>query len=132
MVVISTLNEAVNLPWVIRRMPLYANEVFSVGGCSHNRQGSKPLGRKDTEICIPSRMGEARSRVAAEPAALVRHRVPAHRRTPRYMLARSRSEGISKVEVSQVVARKRALAARSRLHNSAERDGSPTCRKSGG
>lgn len=35
-VVIPTLNEAMNLPWVIRRMPSYVDEVVIVDGRSHD------------------------------------------------------------------------------------------------
>ena len=132
MVAIPTLNEAVNLPWVMRKMPSYVDEVVSVGGRSHNRQGSKPFGCKGTDICIRSRIGAPGSRVVYEPLPLVRHHVPAHRGTLRYMPARSRSEGISKAQVSQVAGRKRALAARSRLHNPAEQDSSQHAGKSSG
>ncbi|MEK0157018.1 glycosyltransferase family 2 protein [Arthrobacter oryzae] len=36
-VVIPTLNEAMNLPWVLRRMPSYVDEVVIVDGRSHDR-----------------------------------------------------------------------------------------------
>jgi hypothetical protein len=67
------------------------------------------LGCEETEICIRSKMGAPGSRIVYEPAALVRHHVPASRGTVHYMLSRSWSEGISKAQVSQVVGHKRAL-----------------------
>jgi hypothetical protein len=54
-------------------------------------------------------MGSPGCRIVYEPAALVRHHVPASRGTIRYMLSRSWSEGISKAQVSHVVGHKRAL-----------------------
>src|SRR5438046_10648275 len=54
-------------------------------------------------------MGATGSRIEYEPAALVRHHVPAERGTLRYMLSRSWSEGISKAQVSHIVGQKRAL-----------------------
>ncbi|WP_235564337.1 glycosyltransferase family 2 protein [Arthrobacter sp. Soil762] len=82
-----------------------------VGGfnVSLGRQGTKPLGCEETEICIRSKMGAPGSRIVYEPAALVRHHVPADRGTIPYMLSRSWSEGISKAQVSQIVGHKRAL-----------------------
>jgi glycosyltransferase involved in cell wall biosynthesis len=118
------------LDWIVgcsyRGMPKVASEVRNVIGANMSfrlevlhqvggfnldlgRQGTKPLGCEETEICIRSRMGTPGSRIVYEPAALVRHHVPAQRGTFRYMLARSWSEGISKAQVSQVVGHKRAL-----------------------
>jgi GT2 family glycosyltransferase len=118
------------LDWIVgcshRGLPRVASEVRNVIGANMSfrldvlrqvggfnlalgRQGSKPLGCEETEICIRSRIGAPGSRIVYEPAAVVRHHVPAHRGTLRYMLARSWSEGISKAQVSQVVGHKRAL-----------------------
>ncbi|MDQ0924737.1 GT2 family glycosyltransferase [Pseudarthrobacter sp. W1I19] len=85
--------------------------IRTVGGFNHSlgRQGSTPLGCEETEICIRSTMGAPGCRIVYEPAALVRHHVPANRGTVRYMLSRSWSEGISKAQVSHVVGHKRAL-----------------------
>ncbi|WP_411374822.1 glycosyltransferase family 2 protein [Arthrobacter sp. MPF02] len=118
------------LDWIVgcshRGMPRVASEVRNViganmsfrlevlrqvGGFNHSlgRQGSIPLGCEETEICIRSRMGSPGSRIVYEPAAVVRHHVPASRATLRYMLSRSWSEGLSKAQVSQIVGHKRAL-----------------------
>ncbi|MCO4272852.1 glycosyltransferase [Pseudarthrobacter sp. HLT3-5] len=118
------------LDWIVgcshRGMPKVASEVRNVIGAnmsfrlealrqvggfnlSLGRQGTLPLGCEETEICIRSRMGSPGSRIVYEPAALVRHHVPAERGTLRYMLSRSWSEGISKAQVSRVVGHKRAL-----------------------
>lgn len=85
--------------------------IRTVGGfnLSLGRRGSTPLGCEETEICIRSKMGAPGCRVVYEPAALVRHHVPANRGTIRYMLSRSWSEGISKAQVSHIVGHKRAL-----------------------
>ena len=85
--------------------------VRTVGGfnVSLGRQGSTPLGCEETELCIRAKIGAPGSRIVYEPAALVRHHVPASRGTIRYMLSRSWSEGISKAQVSHVVGHKRAL-----------------------
>jgi GT2 family glycosyltransferase len=118
------------LDWIVgcshRGLPRVASEVRNViganmsfrldvirkvGGFNHSlgRQGSTPLGCEETEICIRSKMGSPGCRIVYEPAALVRHHVPANRGTVRYMLSRSWSEGISKAQVSHVVGHKRAL-----------------------
>ncbi|WP_426997065.1 glycosyltransferase family 2 protein [Pseudarthrobacter sp. N5] len=118
------------LDWIVgcshRGLPRVASEVRNVIGANMSfrldvlqrvggfnlalgRQGTRPLGCEETEICIRSTMGAPGSRIVYEPAALVRHHVPAHRGTLRYMLARSWSEGISKAQVSHVVGHKRAL-----------------------
>ena len=85
--------------------------LVQVGGfnTSLGRQGTVPLGCEETEICIRATIGSPGSRVVYEPAAVVRHSVPAARGTLRYMLSRSWSEGISKARVSQIVGHKRAL-----------------------
>ena len=118
------------LDWIVgcshRGMPTVAAEVRNVIGANMSfrlealrqvggfnvalgRQGTLPLGCEETEICIRSTMGAPGSRIVYEPAALVRHHVPAERGTVRYMLSRSWSEGISKAQVSHIVGHKRAL-----------------------
>ncbi len=118
------------LDWIVgcshRGLPQVASEVRNVIGAnmsfrfdvirkvggfnlSLGRRGLTPLGCEETEICIRSTMGAPGCRIVYEPAALVRHHVPAVRGTIRYMLSRSWSEGISKAQVSHVVGHKRAL-----------------------
>ncbi|CAA9277390.1 MAG: hypothetical protein AVDCRST_MAG83-3817 [uncultured Arthrobacter sp.] len=118
------------LDWIVgcshRGMPRVACEVRNVIGAnmsfrlgvirqmggfnlSLGRQGSVPSGCEETEICIRSTMGAPGSRIVYEPAAVVRHHVPANRGTFRYLLARSWAEGVSKARVSHVVGYKRAL-----------------------
>ncbi|HSU47050.1 MAG TPA: glycosyltransferase family 2 protein [Arthrobacter sp.] len=121
---------AEELDWIVgcshRGLPRVASEVRNVIGAnmsfrlevlrqvggfnqSLGRKGSLPLGCEETEICIRSTMGAPGSRIVYEPAALVRHHVPAERGSLRYMLSRSWSEGISKAQVSHIVGQKRAL-----------------------
>ena len=123
------------LDWIVgcshRGMPKVASEVRNVIGANMSfrvdivkqvggfnvalgRQGAKPLGCEETEICIRSVMGSPGSRVVYEPAALVHHHVPAHRGTLQYMLARSWSEGTSKAQMSHFVGHKRALGSERR------------------
>ncbi|MEA5456672.1 glycosyltransferase family 2 protein [Sinomonas sp. JGH33] len=118
------------LDWIVgcthRGLPRIASEVRNVIGANMSfrrdvllqvggfnvalgRKGSVPLGCEETEICIRSTVGAPGSRVVYEPAAVVRHFVPATRGTLKYMVARSWSEGISKAQVSQLVGHKRAL-----------------------
>ena len=98
------------LDWIVgcshRGLPRVASEVRNVIGANMSfrldvvrqaggfnlalgRRGSVPLGCEETEICIRSKMGSPGCRIVYEPAALVRHHVPAYRGTVRYMLARS-------------------------------------------
>ncbi|WP_077489774.1 glycosyltransferase family 2 protein [Sinomonas mesophila] len=123
------------LDWIVgcthRGLPRVASEVRNVIGANMSfrrdvllqvggfnvglgRLGSVPLGCEETEICIRSTIGTPGSRVVYEPAAVVRHFVPAARGTFRYMLARAWSEGISKAHVSQLVGHKRALGSERR------------------
>lgn len=123
------------LDWIVgcsyRGMPKVATEVRNIIGANMSfraevirqvggfnvalgRQGTKPVGCEETEICIRSVMGSPGSRVVYEPAALVHHHVPAQRATLRYMLARSWSEGTSKAQMSHVVGHKRALGSERR------------------
>ena len=74
------------------------------------RVGTLPLGCEETELCIRAAIQDANGRVVYEPAALVRHHVPAARGTFRYMLSRAWSEGISKAQVSRLSGRIHALA----------------------
>ncbi|KRE73008.1 glycosyltransferase family 2 protein [Arthrobacter sp. Soil762] len=102
------------LDWIVgcsQNMSFRREVLRQVGGfnLSLGRQGTLPLGCEETEICIRSKIGSPGSRIVYEPAALVRHHVPADRGTLRYMLSRSWSEGISKAQVSRVVGQKRAL-----------------------
>jgi hypothetical protein len=81
-------------------------EVFAeVGGFRSGvgRVGTRPLGCEETELCIRAlkRWPEASFRL--EPAARVRHLVPAERGTWRYFRARCFAEGLSKALVARLV-----------------------------
>jgi GT2 family glycosyltransferase len=123
------------LDWIVgcshRGMPKVATEVRNIIGANMSfrvgtirqvggfnvalgRQGTKPVGCEETEICIRSVMASPGSRVVYEPGALVQHHVPARRGTLSYMLARSWSEGTSKAQMSHVVGHKRALGSERR------------------
>ncbi|WP_120520928.1 glycosyltransferase family 2 protein [Arthrobacter celericrescens] len=118
------------LDWIVgcsyTGMPRVASEVRNVIGAnmsfrrsvlrrvggfnlSLGRKGTLPLGCEETEICIRSRMGSPGGRIVYEPAALVRHHVPAERGKVRYILSRSWSEGLSKAQVSELVGHNRTL-----------------------
>lgn len=51
-VVIPTLNEAMNLPWVIRRMPSYVDEVVIVDGRSHDHTVDVARALRDDVIVV--------------------------------------------------------------------------------
>ncbi len=76
-----------------------------VGGFDErvSRRGAAPVGCDDTEFCIRVAQQVPGSRVVSEPAAVVRHRVPAARGTWRYLRSRSLWEGRSKAMVASMV-----------------------------
>ncbi|MFB9821713.1 MULTISPECIES: glycosyltransferase family 2 protein [Arthrobacter] len=87
-------------------------DVFErVGGfnASLGRQGDRPLGCEETELCLRASMASPGTRVVYEPAAVVRHHVPATRGTLRYMLSRAWSEGVSKAQVTRLLGRSQIL-----------------------
>lgn len=90
----------------------FRSDVFErVGGfnASLGRQGDRPLGCEETELCLRASMGSPGTRVVYEPAAVVRHHVPATRGTLRYMLSRAWSEGVSKAQVTRLLGRSQIL-----------------------
>lgn len=79
--------------------------VFAVaGGFSHDvgRTGARPTGCEETELCIRARRALPGSRIVHEPAARVRHHVPAIRATFGYFRSRCFNEGLSKATVAQL------------------------------
>jgi len=66
---------------------------------------------EETEFCIRVSQAYPGLRWIYEPRAWVRHRVPSHRCTWRYFLARSRMEGSAKAALVSAVGRESALAA---------------------
>ncbi|MGC0423035.1 glycosyltransferase family 2 protein [Embleya sp. AB8] len=75
------------------------------------RIGTRPLGGEETELCIRAAARHRGGRLGYEPAAVVRHRVPAARCTWRYFRARCWAEGLSKAAVGRHAGTDRALAA---------------------
>ncbi len=81
-----------------------------VGGFDErvSRKDAAPVGCDDTEFCIRVAQRLPGSRVVSEPAAVVRHRVPATRGTWAYLRSRSLWEGRSKATVAAMVGAPRA------------------------
>jgi len=67
------------------------------------RVGTRPVGCEATDLCIRAARTDGGAGVVYEPAARVRHRVPASRGTVRYFVSRCYSEGRSKAIVSALV-----------------------------
>jgi glycosyltransferase involved in cell wall biosynthesis len=90
-----------------RRELLEAAGSFQTG---MGRIGTRPLGCEETELCI---RGSQRVRDAFyiyDPAAVVRHTVPATRGSWRYFVSRCYSEGLSKAHVAELVGAEAGLA----------------------
>lgn len=75
------------------------------------RVGSHPAGCEETELCIRLLRNRPDARIVYEPAARVRHRVPAQRLSWRYFRSRCFAEGVSKALVAGRVGAQDALAA---------------------
>ncbi|MFE2868125.1 glycosyltransferase family 2 protein [Embleya sp. NPDC059259] len=75
------------------------------------RVGTRPLGCEETELCIRAAARHRGGTIGYEPAAVVRHRVPAARATWRYFRARCWAEGLSKAAVGRHAGTGTALAA---------------------
>jgi GT2 family glycosyltransferase len=74
------------------------------------RVGTRPLGGEETELCIRAVRESDGGRLLYEPAAAVRHRVPAGRCCWAYFRARCYAEGLSKAAVSKHTGSGPALA----------------------
>lgn len=74
------------------------------------RVGTRPLGGEETELCIRAVRTSPGGRLLYEPAAAVRHRVPAGRCRWAYFRARCYAEGLSKAAVSRHTGALSALA----------------------
>jgi hypothetical protein len=74
------------------------------------RVGTRPLGGEETELCIRAVRDSRGGRLVYEPAAAVRHRVPAGRCRWSYFRARCYAEGLSKAAVSRHTGTQSALA----------------------
>lgn len=89
-------------------------EVFvEAGGFREDvgRVGTRPMGCEETELCVRARQRWPERGFLYEPAARVRHRVPASRATFRYFAARCYAEGRSKALVVDSVGSRDGLAA---------------------
>ena len=82
------------------------------GGFRHDlgRIGTRPLGGEETEFCIRALLGGEGGTLVYQPAAVVRHRVPAGRGTWGYFRARCFGEGLSKATVRRHAGARAALA----------------------
>jgi glycosyltransferase involved in cell wall biosynthesis len=81
-------------------------ELFaSIGGfrTGIGRIGTLPVGCEETELCIRARQRWPERELLFQPAARVRHRVPAIRGAWAYFWSRCYAEGISKAQVAHFV-----------------------------
>ncbi|MFE1903364.1 glycosyltransferase family 2 protein [Streptomyces gardneri] len=87
-------------------------EVIAAGGFRTDlgRVGKRPLGCEETELCLRVAARRPAAVLLHEPAAAVRHRVPAARATWAYFVARCYAEGLSKARVAQLGSTRAALA----------------------
>lgn len=90
-----------------RRLSILAAGGFDV---STGRGRGRPLGGEETELSIRIAHHFPGARIRYEPAARVRHFVPARRSTFRYFLERCYAEGLSKARVTSLAGRERGLA----------------------
>lgn len=83
-----------------------------LGGFAHGigRIGTRPLGAEETELSIRLGRRWPHRTIVYEPAAGVRHRVPASRSTFRYFRSRCYAEGLSKAAVAKLVGAGNALS----------------------
>jgi GT2 family glycosyltransferase len=74
------------------------------------RVGTRPLGCEETELCIRISRQYPDGKFLHEPAAVVRHYVPAQRATWSYFRSRCYSEGLSKAVVTRLAGAGAALS----------------------
>ena len=120
--------------WVVgcsyRGLPLTRYQVRNLIGCNMSvrrsvlqmtggfrsdlgRNGENAAGCEETEFFIRIKKKLPTQQVVYEPAARVRHHVPASRSTWRYFFARCRAEGKSKAAVVRLVGRQTGLSSES-------------------
>ncbi|MEU3428563.1 glycosyltransferase family 2 protein [Streptomyces gardneri] len=87
-------------------------EVVAVGGfrADLGRVGTRPLGCEETELCLRIAARRPDAVLLHEPAAAVRHRVPAVRATWAYFVSRCYAEGLSKAQVARIGGTRAALS----------------------
>ena len=91
----------------------WRKEVFDdVGNFRHGigRVGSIPRGCEETELCIRARQRWPERVFLYEPAARIKHQVPAKRATWGYFRSRCYGEGLSKAAISRFVGAKDGLS----------------------
>nr|WP_306314147.1 glycosyltransferase family 2 protein [Streptomyces hydrogenans] len=74
------------------------------------RVGTRPLGCEETELCLRIADRRPDAVLLHEPAAAVRHHVPATRATWAYFVARCYAEGLSKAHVARLGSSRAALS----------------------
>lgn len=86
--------------------------LHELGGFVHGigRIGTRPLGAEETELSIRLGRRWPDRTIMYEPAAGVRHRVPASRSNFRYFRSRCYAEGLSKAAVAKLVGAGNALS----------------------
>ncbi|MEU9040150.1 MULTISPECIES: glycosyltransferase family 2 protein [unclassified Kitasatospora] len=91
-------------------------ELLAAGGFRTDlgRVGTRPLGCEETELCLRLAERHPRALLLYEPAAAVRHHVPAGRATWAYYRARCYAEGRSKAVVARHSGARAALASERR------------------
>ncbi|MER6310494.1 glycosyltransferase family 2 protein [Streptomyces sp. NPDC001657] len=87
-------------------------EIVAAGGFRTDlgRIGTRPLGCEETELCLRVAARNPDGKLLYEPAAAVRHHVPAARTTRAYFRARCYAEGLSKAAVARHAGAGPALA----------------------
>ncbi|MFF9070336.1 glycosyltransferase [Streptomyces sp. NPDC014891] len=93
-------------------MSFRLGEVTAAGGFRTDlgRVGKRPLGCEETELCLRIAARSPDAVLLHEPAAAVRHRVPAARATWAYFRARCYAEGLSKAHVARLGGSRAALS----------------------
>jgi GT2 family glycosyltransferase len=90
----------------------FRRQVFSAAGLFLNdmgRLGALPMGCEETELCLRAARAMPETGFIYQPAAVVRHHVPAARATWRYFFARCFAEGRSKAQVARLAGGRRGL-----------------------
>ncbi|MFG3039034.1 glycosyltransferase family 2 protein [Streptomyces sp. NPDC048330] len=93
-------------------MSFRRSDVLAAGGfrADLGRVGTRPLGCEETELCLRIAARRPDAVLLHEPAAAVRHRVPAARATWAYFVSRCYAEGLSKAQVARLGGSHAALA----------------------
>jgi glycosyltransferase involved in cell wall biosynthesis/GT2 family glycosyltransferase len=107
----ATASEVRNLlgaAMMLKRQVFAAAGPFS--GAVGRRGGSVPLSCEETELCIRAKGFFPDGRFVFEPAAVVRHKIPAGRLTWRYFSVRCYAEGLSKAYVAALSNNRDALS----------------------